>query len=92
MAAAFRAWCEIGGNPEAFWRLTPWQSFEASHGIAERERRAHRDTLSAAWLNAVLARAEKIPPLEALLGDAPEEPPVTDPEEFVAMMKRAFNG
>lgn len=64
--AAYRAACRDGIDPEAFWRLTPYQT-----GIAATGLRDGRTIL--AWQIAALERRKKLPKLEDLLSQKKQQ-------------------
>lgn len=77
--AAFKAACRDGIDPEAFWRLTPYQTRIAMMGL-----RDGRMTL--AWHVACLTRQKKMPKLESLM----EKHRKRDPADLLDMLK-GFN-
>ena len=56
---------EAGLDPDAFWRLTPWQTRLAVQG-------AHGRMITLAWYVAALGRQHTLPKLDALLGRQPQ--------------------
>ena len=70
---AARGWGGLGGDAEAFWRMTPWRTRLWSEGRIEARR---RDMIEQAWVAAALtscAAVGKLQPLPELLGDAPKK-------------------
>lgn len=61
MVEAFRAACQGGISSVEFWHMTPYLTGIAIGAVTD-----GRNT--AAWINAALTRAKKMPPLEELLG------------------------
>ncbi len=56
---------------EAFWALTPRETFMVLEAAGRRWEREHRRDAWLAWHVAALGRAKKLPPLQRLLGTKP---------------------
>lgn len=72
---AYRAWGGLGGDPVAFWALTPWQTSVWTEGAAEMIKARSRDGLALAWHGAALTAAAsvgRLPPLAEVVAEKPK--------------------
>lgn len=82
MCAAYIA---AGLPPDRFWTLTPRLYLLEIRGAADRLQRERRSQIEAAWLNATLSRAKKIPTLDKLLGPISRRPKKMERDELQVM-------
>lgn len=92
---AFASAVAAGIAPDAFWRLTPYQTRIAIQGASERLRGDQRLAISAQWYGELFARQKKLPDLATFFAKEDGEKQIPDdatPEQAVAIFRSSLGG
>lgn len=88
MLVAYRA---AGNDPARFWSLTPRLFALEMRGSRQEMERQAKERIQAAWLTAVMSRAEKMPKLSEVLGEDEAKVPMTH-DEIAARLRAMTQG
>lgn len=91
------SWTEEGQPPDLFWRVTPRVFTAVMQGANQRQIRAAKHRIEAAWLTAKYQRVKRMPKLEAefaLVDKAvgQHQLPEQTPEDMVEVLRSIDNG